>query len=326
MSEIKALVPVMTSNTEPSGVVEYSSLWTSSGNYKGYYAFDNDDSTYWASSTNSANQWISYEFPEKKLVKQIFIDAGNQGSSGDTYKLQYYNGTEWVDLFDYRTYGNGVSETYSFGNNVYAKKYRVIFGGSSTHNTRTIQLYGLDEVKHLHSAGNPEAIRDWFNASLYNKEEIDNLFIQNNQPGLIPYDLTIQGYEPEQMVKLVGQTSGKVYNLCLAALMGEDMKETVLWTNSGSTNPSTITLSDDWTKYKFLMVLAKQNSTTYNLYWFISNIYPTSRLKELINNSVSIGIAIPSSDGYVDYAINLTTTLTYKTHDKLIIDSIIGYS
>ena len=176
------------------------------------------------------------------------------------------------------------------------------------------------------SAGNVPAIRDWFNASLYNKEEIDNLFIQNNQPGLIPYDLTVQGYEPEQYVKLVGQTSGKVYNLCLAALMGEDMKETVLWTNSGSTNPQTITLADDWTKYKFLVVLAKQNSTTYNLYWFINSIYPTSRLKELINNSVSVGMAITSSDGYVDYAMNLTTTLTYKTHDKLIIDSIIGYS
>ena len=174
--------------------------------------------------------------------------------------------------------------------------------------------------------GSTEAIRDWFNASFYNKEEIDNLFIQNNQQGLIPYDLTIIGDQPEQMIKLVGQTSGKTYNICLAAILGDDMKETVLWENSGTTNPQTITLSDDWTKYKFLVVLAKQNSTTYNLYWFCNGIYPTSRLKGLINNSVSIGITITSSDGYVDYAMNLTTTLTYKTHDKLIIDSIIGYS
>lgn len=71
--------------------------------------------------------------------------------------------------------------------------------------------------------GSTEAVRDWFNASFYNKEEIDNLFIQNNQQGLIPYDLTIIGDQPEQMIKLVGQTSGKTYNICLAALIGDNM-------------------------------------------------------------------------------------------------------
>ena len=71
--------------------------------------------------------------------------------------------------------------------------------------------------------GSTEAIRDWFNASFYNKEEIDNLFIQNNQQSLIPYNLMITGDQPEQMIKLVGQTSGKTYNICLAALIGEDM-------------------------------------------------------------------------------------------------------
>ena len=67
--------------------------------------------------------------------------------------------------------------------------------------------------------GSTEAIRDWFNASFYNKEEIDNLFIQNNQQGLIPYDLTIVSDVPNQFVKLVGQTSGKVYQLSLEGII-----------------------------------------------------------------------------------------------------------
>lgn len=181
-------------------------------------------------------------------------------------------------------------------------------------------------VHHLHSAGNPEAIRDWFNASLYNKEEIDNLFIQNNQAGLIPYDLTIQGYEPEQYVKLVGQTSGKVYNLCLAALMGEDMKETVLWTNSGSTNPQTITLADDWTKYKFLVVcMINRPSGRTDI---VTTCIPVSIMKQLYDGGETCTFAPIDNGNYVSYATtNDTKQLNYRASSgPYLFHSIVGYS
>ena len=74
---------------------------------------------------------------------------------------------------------------------------------------------------HSQFAGSAEAIRDWFNASFYNKEEIENLFIQNNS-GLQAYDLTIYNGEPEQLIQVEGQTSDQVYNLCLAGILEDD--------------------------------------------------------------------------------------------------------
>ena len=72
------------------------------------------------------------------------------------------------------------------------------------------------------SLGNVKAIGDWFRGTRYSKNQIDEFFIKDSS-GLIPYDLMITGYRPEQMIKLVGQTSGETYNLCLAALMGDSM-------------------------------------------------------------------------------------------------------
>lgn len=172
--------------------------------------------------------------------------------------------------------------------------------------------------------GDIEAIRDWYNASLYNKEEIEDLFIQNDS-GLQAYDLTISNGEPERMIKMIGQTSGKVYNVCLSGILGDNMRETVLWTNPGSTNPSTIILSDAWTNYKFIVLCGKKYSSTYTLYWADSNIYPTSYLKHLIDNNVVTGITMSDSDHYVDYKIDSGTQLTFKAATSYIIDQIIGY-
>lgn len=92
-------------------------------------------------------------------------------------------------------------------------------GEVSASNAGAMQFYGTDEPPHLKATGNLDAIRDWMNASLYNKEEIQDLFIQNNS-GLQAYDLAIINGEPEQMIKMVGQTSGKTYNVCLDCILG----------------------------------------------------------------------------------------------------------
>lgn len=72
------------------------------------------------------------------------------------------------------------------------------------------------------AVGSTEAIRDWFNASIYNKEEIDRFFIQNNQQDLIPYELWIKSNKPCGFVKLVGKTSGKEYTVYLNPEIIED--------------------------------------------------------------------------------------------------------
>lgn len=181
----------------------------------------------------------------------------------------------------------------------------------------------MAEIK---SSGSTEAIRDWLNASLYNKEEIDDLFIRNNQSGLIPYDLMITGDQPEQMIKLVGQTSGKTYNICLTAILGDDMKETVLYENSGSTNPQTITLNDDWSKYTFIAMVSKLSGS--GTVGITSMFIPVSCLKKIVIDGGLIGAIFNNelnSDNYVVYNVNSGTNLTFNKAKNYVIDSILGY-
>ena len=230
MSEI-ILTPVMTSNTTPSGKCAASSQLTTS--CEAFQAFRQTNSTNqsgyynWIASGNVGN-WISYEFDTPKQVTKLEVWNMNTSAPRAVKKFTFQGSNDGQTFTDIRSCSitsstGGYKSTYSINSNPY-KIYRLyiteVYDYSYTAFGR-IDLIG--ETPHLKSAGSPEAIRDWFNASLYNKEEIDNLFIQNNQAGLIPYDLTVEGYEPDQYVKLVGKTSVKVYNLCLAALMGEDM-------------------------------------------------------------------------------------------------------
>lgn len=68
-------------------------------------------------------------------------------------------------------------------------------------------------------AGNIEAIRDWINASIYSKSEID-YFFNKMQQGLSGYDLTFTGFQPEQYIRVVGQTSGTTYNIYMNEITG----------------------------------------------------------------------------------------------------------
>lgn len=68
-------IPVMTSNTMPSGVVSASSV-NGTSEYEAYRAFDNNASTRWTSAINTTDQWIQYKFDNPKVVSKIKIRAG----------------------------------------------------------------------------------------------------------------------------------------------------------------------------------------------------------------------------------------------------------
>lgn len=67
-AEAEGLVPAMTDNTHPSGVVSANAEDTNTPAYK---AFNNDDSDYW--SNGAATGWIQYEFPSAKCIKYAKI-------------------------------------------------------------------------------------------------------------------------------------------------------------------------------------------------------------------------------------------------------------
>ena len=341
--EKNALIPTMQSNTTPSGNVIYDHYnghnFPTGGGYgygdKQYYAFDKANNTCCCINQEGiANAWIGYEFSEPVKANKLVARLGNF-SATDSFvvKAQYHNGTDWVDAADPVTVsglsdGNSQEFIFNFTKTYTSAKFRLITPTTKTSGTNLLvvefQIYAPESDTHLKSSGSTEAIRDWLNASLYNKEEIDDLFIRNNQSGLIPYDLMITGNQPEQMIKLVGQTSGKTYNICLAAILGDDMKETVLWTNSGSTNPQTITLSDDWSKYKLLMIVAKASSS--NKTYITSTILSTNILKDSLDKNENPAIVVADDTAIVYYIASSVNSFTYGSSKDYYIYSILGYS
>lgn len=96
--------PVMSSNTEPSGIVTVSST-RSSSDFPGWKAFNQNIDTEWI-SWNDTNPWIQYQFPnnEPKIIKKIQLWQGcyYQGVGVINFKLEASNdGEVYNDLGTY---------------------------------------------------------------------------------------------------------------------------------------------------------------------------------------------------------------------------------
>ena len=101
---ILALIPTMTSNTAPSGVVTTS---TEESNNQAYKVFDGSDSTYWGTGLTT-NQWVAYQFAEAKTFKKADIIA-SPGRIKD-FKIQVSNddGASWNDILSSTVDSSGI--------------------------------------------------------------------------------------------------------------------------------------------------------------------------------------------------------------------------
>ena len=145
-SVLDVKVPTMTSNTTPSGEVIYSSVYNSS--YPAWKAFDENTSTNWAGSS-AVNGYIGYDFGTPiKLAKVYFSHSNHVYASGaTTYKIQGYDGSNWVDLSDDYSYPSNTAEDkiYSVVTNASYSKFRLYFtnsGTGDTYDTTELQFYG----------------------------------------------------------------------------------------------------------------------------------------------------------------------------------------
>lgn len=91
-------VPVMTSNTTPSGECGRSSAYST--NQEAWKVFDGDktSNSYWESALNSiTNEWVSYTFTKSVSVHKVMVlPLGGQYSPKNA-KIQAYVNNEWVD-------------------------------------------------------------------------------------------------------------------------------------------------------------------------------------------------------------------------------------
>ncbi|WFR62116.1 hypothetical protein P9222_28300 [Paenibacillus amylolyticus] len=121
-------IPAMTSNTTPSGVVDASSTYTTFYPWK---AFDRIvDPNGWVAASGILVGWLSYEFPQAKLITAYSIKSGTTpvNRPPKTWTFEGWDGTKWV-ILDTRTNEPNFTveefRLYEFKNKVGFKKYRI---------------------------------------------------------------------------------------------------------------------------------------------------------------------------------------------------------
>lgn len=94
------LIPVMTSNTAPSGTVTYSTQY-----YAGWQAFAPNNTQWgWLSANAALPQWLGYQFPTAKTVRRYEMRQYNENAASGNRRIKTWkfqgssNGTDWTDL------------------------------------------------------------------------------------------------------------------------------------------------------------------------------------------------------------------------------------
>ena len=126
-------IPIMTSNTLPSGTAN-----ASSGATTAFRAFDGDSGTFWESGTKS--DWLSYAFPAVKIITGYSVQsaAGQSigGGGGEpaalkapkTWTFEGFDGTNWIVLdsqFGQTTWSDGEVRYFRFTGTVAYIAYRL---------------------------------------------------------------------------------------------------------------------------------------------------------------------------------------------------------
>lgn len=101
-----ALIPAMTSNIAPHGTVTDSTAYAGRPAYQAFNGSVpnlNDGSTFWSAATHAAGQWLAYQFESPVIIKKYQLYTGDTL----TFKLQRYDGIQWIDVETRTANGNG---------------------------------------------------------------------------------------------------------------------------------------------------------------------------------------------------------------------------
>lgn len=149
--KIKSLVPIMTSDTTPSGVAFASSVYNS--DYPAWHAFDGSEtSSQWNSRTNESGSYIGYSFVQPVVVKSIeYIKIANASGYAQNIGIKFQGSNDqqnWTDLTSQINYNvqSLVSGIVSLANNTQAfTSYRMyLSSGSEGLLAREIKLFGYE--------------------------------------------------------------------------------------------------------------------------------------------------------------------------------------
>ncbi|MEK3769635.1 discoidin domain-containing protein [Paenibacillus sp. FSL R5-0887] len=129
---VSSLIPVMTSNTSPSGVVSASSEWGI--DHQAFNAFNNNNNDYgWASKEGVPYGWIAYEFESPQIVNSYSLTGRGKNEnvakeSPKNWTFEGWDGENWVVLDTQNNitgWTTSADKVFAFNNEKEYKKYRL---------------------------------------------------------------------------------------------------------------------------------------------------------------------------------------------------------
>jgi hypothetical protein len=139
-------IPVVTSNTAPSGVASASSI--NSTSFDAYQAFNGIQDERYAWASNSPVSWLQYQFPQKKIIYKYSLSMRTNstyyatGEPPKTWTFEGSNdGANWTILdtqTNNTTLARGVIEEYRISNSKAYTYYRVNISANQGNATITV--------------------------------------------------------------------------------------------------------------------------------------------------------------------------------------------
>jgi len=146
------VIPIMTSNTSPSGIASASSVWNKT--YDAYLAFDRGTTIYgWTTGEKNTSGWLEYDFDNEKSITKYTIDNNALSESSPknwTFEAWDTQSNKWIVL-DTRSniadWKSGVKKDFTFDNRNSYSKYRInITTNCGSNNTNISELEMMETV------------------------------------------------------------------------------------------------------------------------------------------------------------------------------------
>lgn len=163
---ITASVPLMTSNSAPSGVVTASSYLDNQDAWAPYRAFHykpitntSVDNRGWLAQSGTSDAWIKYEFPQAVVIK-VWQIYSRYGTGEKTFSLYGSNDDSNYTPLDTQTASYDDVKVWSFSNDTAYKYYKVIVQGAvdTTTSGLRFQFCGrADSSELIHGTNNEVA-------------------------------------------------------------------------------------------------------------------------------------------------------------------------
>ncbi|GGF72679.1 hypothetical protein GCM10010912_17340 [Paenibacillus albidus] len=150
----KSAIPIMTSNTSPSGIVSASEAFSGTPAWKAfdgikYYSTTNTNYAAWGTSKTTG--WLAYEFPTAKVITKYIIYYGSNQSNSHTIGVNPKDWTfegsndksNWVVLdtqSNVTSWILGEEKSYEFNNDTEYKYYRINISANNGQTGLTVNL------------------------------------------------------------------------------------------------------------------------------------------------------------------------------------------